>query len=119
MRLGYRSLRFPTRASSDEVPGCGGTEGSGSEATGLGRFVPSVCELWTSKLPSKMVDVERESGAGLEREARRRTGWQRPVEPQGRGFFSGKGRAKVWKWPWGVRRRKRTFRTLGPVGVES
>ena len=54
--------------------------------------------------PARWWTWRRASGAGLERKVRCRTGWQRPVEPQGRGFFSGKGRAKVWKWPWGLRR---------------
>ena len=40
----------------------GETEGSGNEATGLGRFVCGVYELWTSNFPSKMADVEEREG---------------------------------------------------------
>ena len=34
----------------------------------------------------------------------------------GKRLFSGKGRAKVWKWPWGVRRRTPPLPDLGFSG---
>lgn len=77
----------------------------------------SVCELRTSKFPSKMADTEESEevlvlSARLDVERDGRGPWNLRAEA----FFSGKGRAKVWKWPWGVRRRTPPLPDLGSSG---